>query len=358
MSDEEIMNTPISELDETEDTSEPEEINEENIEYSQESSDEPVEEDYSEENSSEESDDYYSNNNSSDYDENDTSDANSDTIQDSTENSTPNYEEFYKRVMAPFKANGKTIQLKSADEVISLMQMGTDYTKKTQDLSRYKKPMLMLEKANLLNEDNVSFFIDLMQGNQEAVRKLLKDKEIDAYSLPPDDEEINYNAGTHKITDEAIALDDTVKEIANTDRGVDFLMEMRDWDDWTKEQIYAAPSIAKALFYQKQVGVYDQVVTEVNRLKSIGYISHDTPFIKAYNYVADQMVKARTQGKNGNSLGSSNVSRRAAVTLNSSNNSRVKSAGITRTSGRSTNSYQNPLSMSDEEFLKRFGDQF
>ena len=93
-------------------------------------------------------------------------DQTSDKIENQNNNDTPNYEEFYKTVMAPFKANGRMVQLNNAQEVISLMQKGTDYTRKTQDLARYKKPLLMLEKAKLLDEDNVSFYIDLMNGNQ------------------------------------------------------------------------------------------------------------------------------------------------------------------------------------------------
>lgn len=355
MSDEEIMELPLSDEDETENTNEPndpnsdEELTEDNssngIEYT--SSDEEFEsEDNSENNSDNEEIDE-----SSIYDNNDNSEDNSDTIPNNTNKEVPNYKEFYEKVLAPFKANGSTIQLKSADEVISLMQMGMDYTRKTQDISRYKKPLLMLERANLLNEDHISFFIDLMSGNQEAVRKLLKDHNIDAFSLPSDDEEINYNAGTHKVTDEQVALTEVFNEVASKENGTAFLMELRGWDEWTKEQIYAAPDIVKSLFYQKQVGVFDQVVTEVNRLKSIGYIPFDAPFIKAYNYVAGQMVKAKNQN-----MGSPSTSRRTAITSNRfSNSHRARSAGITRTSPRTTDKYVNPLSMSDEEFTKRFG---
>ena len=38
--------------------------------------------------------------------------------------------EVYNKVFAPFRANGKEIQVKSVDDVISLMQMGANYNKK------------------------------------------------------------------------------------------------------------------------------------------------------------------------------------------------------------------------------------
>lgn len=356
MSDEEIMELPFPDEDETENTNESDELNSEEELLDDSPSDEnelnnSEEEEFNSEDNSESNSDNEELNNSSIYNDNDNSEDNSDTIQNNTDNETPDYKEFYEKVLAPFKANGNTIQLKSADEVISLMQMGADYTRKTQDISRYKKPILMLERANLLNEDQISFFIDLMSGNQEAVRKLLKDHDIDAFSLPSDDEEINYNAGTHKVTDEQVALSETFNEIASKEHGSSFLMDLRGWDEWTKEQIYAAPDIVKSLFYQKQIGVYDQVVTEVNRLKSIGHIPFDAPFIKAYNFVANQMVKAKNQTMN-----SQPASRRTAITSNRFNNShRARSAGITRTSPRATDKFVNPLSMSDEEYTKRYG---
>lgn len=286
-------------------------------------------------------------------------DQTSDKIENQNNNDTPNYEEFYKTVMAPFKANGRMVQLNNAQEVISLMQKGTDYTRKTQDLARYKKPLLMLEKAKLLDEDNVSFYIDLMSGNQEAIRKLLKDKNIDTFSLPSDEEPINYIPGPNTVSDIEIALDDTVRDIESKPYGNSFINDVYRYDTRSKTYISQDPRIMEVLFQQKQSGVYDKIVTEVERQKLIGNISPNTPFIDAYYSVGSMML--RQQGYNQQSRNGFNtpqpLTRRPAITpSNLDNSQRARAAGITRTSSQARQPIKNPLSMSDEEFLKQFGE--
>lgn len=296
------------------------------------------------------------------YEENkeidDNSDENSDTIQKDTNNKTPNYEEFYKRVMAPFKADKRTIQLNSAEEAIALMQKGVDYTRKMQDIARYKKPMMMLERANLLNEDQISFFIDLVNGDQEAIRKLLKDKNIDAFSLPSEDEPIHYVAGSHKISDDQINFKEQLDSIATQPKGVEFLKEVNEYDQQSKDHIYREPRILQALYQQKQGGLYDKIVEEIERQRILGQIPDNVPFLIAYNTIGNKLFGQGSNNQSRNGLATQQpLTRKPAITSNRLNNSqRAKSAGLTRTSNRSVGRSKNPLEMSDEEFLKQFGE--
>lgn len=358
MSDDEIMdmsNPP--ETDETKGTVE----EQENQEQQEDTSTNVEESDVSEE--VENTEDTPEEEESSIYEENkeidDNSDENSDTIQKDTNNKTPNYEEFYKRVMAPFKANGKTIQLNSTEEAIALMQKGVDYTRKMQDIARYRKPMLMLERANLLNEDQISFFIDLVNGDQEAIRKLLKDKNIDAFSLPSEDEPINYVAGAHKISDDQINFKEQLDNIATQPKGVEFLKEVNDYDQQSKDHIYKEPRILQALYQQKQGGLYDKIVEEIERQRILGQIPDNVPFLIAYNTIGNKLFgqgSNNQQSRNGLAT-QQPLTRKPAITSNRLNNSqRAKSAGLTRTSNRSVGRTKNPLEMSDEEFLKQFGE--
>lgn len=358
MSDDEIMdmsNPP--EIDETKGTVEEQENQEqqEDTPTNVEESNVSEEVENTEDTSDEEESPIYEENTEID----DNSDENSDTIQKDTNNKTPNYEEFYKRVMAPFKANGKTIQLNSTEEAIALMQKGVDYTRKMQDIARYRKPMLMLERANLLNEDQISFFIDLVNGDQEAIRKLLKDKNIDAFSLPSEDEPINYVAGAHKISDDQINFKEQLDSIASQPKGVEFLKEVNDYDQQSKDHIYKEPRILQALYQQKQGGLYDKIVEEIERQRILGQIPDNVPFLIAYNTIGNKLFgqgSNNQQSRNGLAT-QQPLTRKPAITSNRLNNSqRAKSAGLTRTSNRSVGRTKNPLEMSDEEFLKQFGE--
>lgn len=358
MSDDEIMdmsNPP--ETDETKNTVEEQENQEqqEDISTNVEESNVSEEVENTEDTPDEEESPIYEENKEID----DNSDENSDTIQKDTNNKTPNYEEFYKRVMAPFKANGKTIQLNSTEEAIALMQKGVDYTRKMQDIARYRKPMLMLERANLLNEDQISFFIDLVNGDQEAIRKLLRDKNIDAFSLPSEDEPINYVAGAHKISDDQINFKEQLDNIATQPKGVEFLKEVNEYDQQSKDHIYKEPRILQALYQQKQGGLYDKIVEEIERQRILGQIPDNVPFLIAYNTIGNKLFgqgSNNQQSRNGLAT-QQPLTRKPAITSNRLNNSqRAKSAGLTRTSNRSVGRTKNPLEMSDEEFLKQFGE--
>lgn len=330
MSDDEIMNmSNPPELDETKDT-QPIEENEQEL-TGNEQNEQEIEE-------------------SSPYEEDiDNSPDNSDNIQSNdNEQQEPDYEGFYKRVMAPFKANGKQYNLKNADEVISLMQKGVDYTRKTQDIARYKKSIAMLERANLLNEHQISFFIDLMNGNQEAIRKLLKDKEIDTFDLPSEDEPINYVEGANIISDAQLAIQDITRDIVSQQGGNAFLQEVFNYDEASKQRVFEEPQILQVLFNQKQNGIYDAIVNEMERQRILGQIPPGIPFIAAYKVIGDMLYKGK---------GNKPLARKPAITSNQLNNSqRAKSAGLTRFSSRTAKASNNFLKMSDEEFLKQFGE--
>lgn len=72
-----------------------------------------------------------------------------------------NYEQEYKRILAPFKANGKEVEVKSVDDAITLMQMGANYQKKMAALKPNLKILKILENNGLLDEGKLSFLIDL-----------------------------------------------------------------------------------------------------------------------------------------------------------------------------------------------------
>lgn len=356
MTDEEIMNMSNPPESDDKEQSDPEETSdkEELQENTEEVQDEEQSEDQvnTEDNEEDENKEELKENNVY-VENNDNSSESSDKIQKDTNNETPDYEGFYKRVMAPFKANGKSIQLNSPEEAIALMQKGVDYTRKMQDIARYRKPMMMLEKANLLNEDQISFFIDLSNGNQEAIRKLLKDKGIDTLDLPSDDEPINYQAGSHKISDTEVELTEQVKELQVQDGGPEFLKEVLGYDQQSRNSIYAEPKILSILFNQKKSGIYQQIADEVERRRVLGEIPPDVPFINAYNVVGQMLFGQQNQSRKG----SQPLARKPAITSNKLNNTqRAKSAGITRTSGKAARVTKNPLTMSDEEFIKMFGE--
>ena len=78
------------------------------------------------------------------------------------------YEEFFKTITKPFKANGKDFQVLDPNDAISLMQKGTDYVKKMTEIKPLRRIGKLLEE-NKLSEDDLAYLIDLKNKKPEAI---------------------------------------------------------------------------------------------------------------------------------------------------------------------------------------------
>lgn len=264
-----------------------------------------------------------------------------------------NYEAEYKKVMAPFKANGKTIELKSVDEVIKLMQQGANFTKKMQSLAPYRKLMLMLEKNNLLDENKISYLIDLDKKNPLAINKLLKDSGIDPLDINLDNPE-EYKTNTNNfVSNQEVAFKSTLQDIQSTPNGNETIGLINSWDDTSKGYLWEHPEIMSYIHDQKQSGVYDRIVAEIDRRKMLGYIQNDLPFLQSYYLVGEDLKKELIQRQQQ----STPIATKVVQNTNSgySNNIQAKAASVHKPNSSSTKreySLDELCAMSDEDFFK------
>lgn len=349
--EEESSNAP-EDNQETETNTNPEENNSEEV-----SEDQPEEQDQNDDDSSgsEEPSEVDQDTNDDVFKGDDKSDSPQTKEETSKTKASPNYEDFYLKVTAPFKANGKSVQFDNAEDVISLMQRGIDYTKKTQDLAKHKKSILMLQKADLLSEDKISFLIDIANGEQEAIRKLLKEKDIDAFSLPSDDTPIEYTPGANIMTDNQVYLAELDERIRTAPQGAEFISFINNLDPTSREILAQQPAAIEELFTQKQNGTFDLVYSSMEKERMLGRINPNTSFVEAYYNTIRKLANSAPQNQKTNTAP---ITRKLAglTTNNRYNNSqRAKSAGITRTSPKYVEDTISPLCMSDEEYIAKFG---
>lgn len=277
------------------------------------------------------------------------------------EKTASEYEAFYKQVMAPFKANGKLIQLQSADEAIALMQMGANYTKKMQSIQQHKKYLMMLENNGLLDENKLSLLIDLDKKNPEAIKKYLKDANIDPIDVDTSGE-VNYKSGSHAVTDQEAALDSAIKELNSMPGGKETLQSIHaSWDSASKKVLWDNPDLLTVIHSQRENGIYAHICAEMERRKTIGQISPNTSFLQAYKTIGDELS---AQGAFKNIAqpaqpAPAHVGARTPVAVRPAKtpatkvpDPRVRAAAPTRSSPRPASIPVNVLAMSDEEFLK------
>ena len=297
-----------------------------------------------------------------------------------TQPETPvDYKVAYEKIMAPFKASGRQMQVKSPEEAIALMQRGFDYTRKMQQLKPALKIMKMLENNGLMDEGKLSHFIDLDKKDPAAVAKFLKDKQIDPLDLDLSQEAV-YKPGNHAVSDEEMRFTTVLEDVQSTPFGRETVQIIdKQWDKTSQGRVFKEPKILELINTHRETGIYDQVVSEVERLKLLEVIPEDAVFLDAYKTVADELHKngrlivdgvPTNQKKQATPAPKAPagqqpqqqttrqvVDTRAAKPKPAAvNGDAARAAATTRTTPAKAQTPQlNPLLMSDEEFEKQAG---
>ena len=260
----------------------------------------------------------------------------------------------YEKLLAPFKANGGEIQVKSTDEILTLMQMGANYHKKMSTIKPALKVMKLLEKNGLLDENKLNHLIDISKKDPAAIRQMIKDSGIDPVDIDVTGD-VEYTPQSHQVADAEIALDEVLDDIKSTPTYARTLnVVTTEWDKNSQSTIVANPHIIRVLNEQIGSGTFDKIMTEVSRARSFGQLQ-GMPDLEAYKQMGDYM---HAQGLLNPPAKAEEIENSAAALLKKANddqqrNARRKAAGAPSAhkptpAGKTAD----VLGMSDEEFLK------
>tara|TARA_B100000929_G_scaffold108179_1_gene85722 strand:+ start:29242 stop:30450 length:1209 start_codon:yes stop_codon:yes gene_type:complete len=353
---------PASTVSDEEDETDDEE-SEEDPEQEEEPADDEddSEETDSEDDSSEESDDEEVTEKESDEEGEDDSDEESDEADPDDE---IDYKAEYMRLTAPFRANGKDMQVKNVDEAITLMQMGANYNKKMAALKPNLKLMKMLDNEELLDEGKLSHLIDLSKKNPEAIAKLIKDANIDPLDLDLD-KSSEYKPNTYTVNDKEVELDSTLEDLQGTpgfDRTIDVISNK--WDENSRRFIVDNPGVIRVIneHMNRQYSgstVYDTVTTEVERQKALGQLSGLSD-IEAYKVVGDQIFgTAQQQQQKPAAAQKKTVKRSTSKAEDPKLKQKRKAASPTKTkASKKQDTNFNPLELPDDEIEKMVQGKF
>ena len=280
-----------------------------------------------------------------------------------------NFEAKYKEAMAPLKANGKTIEIQSMDELRQLASMGANFTRKMQDIAPHRKILAMLENNGLLDEAKLSFFIDLDKKNPEALKKLIKDSGVDPLDIDVSSEPA-YQAGNHKVSDSEIAFRTVLEDLQSTPTGQETIAVINSsWDQASKEELWKAPEVMATIQQQRENGIYDTISAEINRQAMLGKIPAGTPFIQAYLTVGNELNTrgAFTNLNAPNNKGVQNAPTQTTAPVTApvatrvvapksqvTNGAAANAAASTRQTQKRVLPVVNLQSMSDDDFLKNW----
>lgn len=273
-----------------------------------------------------------------------------------------NYEAEYKRLLAPFKANGREVQVDSVDDAINLMQMGANYNKKMAALKPNLKLMKMLENNGLLDEGKLSFLIDLDKKNPAAISKLVKDSGVDPLEIDAEKASAYKQSTAYAVDDRELELDTVLDEIKTSTTYTRTLEVVGNkWDVASKQAISQAPQLLKVIDDHMASGVYDLISTEVERQRMLGRLK-GVPDLEAYRQVGDSiqarggfnhLFQGKTPDQGKPAVQAPVVVEPKPKVDNTALNDKRKAAAPPKTAVSSSIPADfNPLAMSDEEILK------
>jgi hypothetical protein len=196
------------------------------------------------------------------------------------------YKAEYERLIAPFQANGRQVQVKSVDDAIALMQMGANYNKKMAALKPNLKMLKLLENNGLLNEEKLSYLIDLDKKDPAAINKLVKDSGLNPLDLDADKASA-YTPKSRQVDDRELALDEVLDAIKDTPSYQTTLNIIgTKWDKASKQIVGENPQLIQVINDHVARGIYDLISKEVENERLFGRLTGVSDF-EAYRQVGD-----------------------------------------------------------------------
>ena len=286
-------------------------------------------------------------------------DDDADEVEPVDESPTVDIEAEYRKLIgSPIKANGTELVIDSVDDAIKLIQMGANYYKKVEQLKPAQKVITMLEKAGMLDEQKLSFAIDLLNKDKGAIAKLVEG--MDTYELQ-DEQHKDYVPTNRSVSDEQLTLDNVIQEVSSTPTGHRTLEVLgTKWDMASRETVVSNPEVIRVLNQHMADGTFDTVSNEVEKQRMLGNIPAGLNNIQAYKFVGDQLYagkgKVAPQGQQPNQQPANagkpihKPSKETVVQQRraASNSARTPSQSL-------SNNMDNVFALSDEEFRAKYG---
>ena len=270
-------------------------------------------------------------------------DQNTDKEPTKVDNQEVDYKSIYEQVFKPFKANGKEITPKSVEDIISLMQMGANYTKKMQLMAPMKKVVQSLDNAKI-DEQELNFLIDVSKGDKEAIKQLLIKHKIDPLEIDLDGDN-TYSPRNNIASDEDVEFNDTLMDIHDSLPKIQEILN-NTWDDNSKKAILKDPRLMRALHEEVQMGRFDEVQKRLEAEKTFGRyrgVSDVNAYIDLVSKMEQERMKTKTQPET--------LTRTESTKKIPDKSKAAPTKGKTSKSSSSLTA-KDLLSMSDDEFNK------
>jgi hypothetical protein len=278
-----------------------------------------------------------------------------------SETSTPEEELVNKILKNPIRANNRDITVKDADEAVRLIQMGLGMQEKTKKLKPHMRLIKTLENAQLLDENKINYAIDLLNGDKNAIMKLVKDSKLDPLDLGDDNNpDSDYVPNNHSVTESRMQFDEQLESIADSPHKDETLTYIRGLDDQSFNEVRKDPRIITAINNLMNEGHHSRIQGELDKAQLLGdpLVSGKSD-LEAYLLVAANLDKQGAFSKDPAPVNQSSTSKSKSTRNGKKADTKQKKAATTNPGNSGGASVKKPtlseedfMNMSDEEFLK------
>jgi hypothetical protein len=200
--------------------------------------------------------------------------------------------EFHDALNTEFVANGKKVKGSlNPEELITAQQMAMGLSKRFEAFNKYRPYLKPLQDREIIgNEEKFNLMLSVMDGDKEAIKKIIKDNNVDVVDL--DMEDINYKDESKLADDIQIKVQD-LYENAEMFGVQDKINKMESWDNDSVLKVLNEPAVKNDLLNHMANGAFDVVMEKVEekRLKDFSGQLKSIPTIDLYIQTAKELAE-------------------------------------------------------------------
>lgn len=217
--------------------------------------------------------------------------------------------------------SGKTIKYKGTEiflndeELVMMAQKGMDYTRKTQDLAKYRQYIEMIEETGLSLEDFATLNA-AKSGDKSALATIMKKNGVDVFDI---DTEQVY---TPKIVERNYALEDVIETIKSDEvngKKIDQYISMVPQS--AKDLFIKNPNVLRGLYEDQRSGIADKLMPDV--IKEMA-INPDADFVETYRAVGERILLKSQKEETTSQKPDANRDTKKKATISKRNKSSIK----------------------------------
>jgi hypothetical protein len=186
--------------------------------------------------------------------------------------------------LKPVKIDGVDVPVQSIDELYALASAGGKFTQKMQEISKYKKSILMLEEQNL-SEKDLSLLAEIKNGNKDALAALIAETGVNPMDISATPSE-GYAPGAYIPSDTKVSIMEVDRELSvDPEYSITRDIVNNQLDVKSQDMLIDDPNKIRAIHHDVKNGVFPQVNAIAKKLKALdGGIRSDLDYyIEAAN---------------------------------------------------------------------------